>query len=180
MNYSSYLGSKKCCNNIICTQGEPGPRGLQGPIGPTGPAGKPSNTFTIISSQAVTNNTTVTWDINIPFIYGNQFTFTFNTIDSDIQSYIPTSSSLTTTYSYIFGTGQAVYQPYEEIISNVTVTKYGYIPTIISVIGNQYNFDFNSTINNQQNNINYQFIYYINGNTNYFANSYIQLDGTKC
>jgi hypothetical protein len=36
MNYSSYLGSKKC-NNVICTQG---------PTGPPGPPGESFNNFT--------------------------------------------------------------------------------------------------------------------------------------
>jgi hypothetical protein len=41
MNYSSYLGAKKCCN----TTGPPGMPGMQGPAGPIGPQGIPgSNT----------------------------------------------------------------------------------------------------------------------------------------
>jgi hypothetical protein len=180
MIYSSYLGSKKC-NNVICTQGEPGPRGPPGPKGPTGPSSNYSNTFTINSSEAVYdisgNISTITWNIIIPFIYGNQFTFTFNTFNSTVQ---PSSGSnlLTSTYTYIFGTGQAVYQPYQTTINGISVIKYGYIPSIISKIGTSSNFVFDATIDNINNTILYQFIYY-NNNTN-FKNSIIQLIGTKC
>ena len=180
MIYSSYLGSKKC-NNVICTQGEPGPRGIQGPVGPTGPSGNNLNSFTIISSEAVYINNSIIWNIEIPYIYGKQFTFNFYTIGSNVLSYTPAPSSyLTSTDTYIFGTGQAVYQPYQAIINNVTVTKYGYIPSIISKIGtnSNSNFLFEGTIDNVNNTIIYQFIYY-NNNTN-FQNSTIKLIGTKC
>ena len=177
MIYSSYLGLKKC-NNVVCTQGEPGPRGMQGPIGPTGPSGNNLNTFTIISSEAVYTGSSIVWDIEIPFIYGKQFTFTFNTINSTVVSLPLPSTSLITTNTYIFGTGQAVYQPYEAIINNVTVTKYGYIPSIISKIGTSSNFEFVATIDNINNTMNYQFIYY-NSSIN-FQNSNIKLIGTKC
>jgi len=179
MIYSSYLGLKKC-NNVVCTQGEPGPRGLQGPIGPTGPSGNNLNTFTIISSEAVYTGSSIIWDIEIPFIYGKQFTFTFNTVNSSVVNCIPAQPdyTLNTTSTYIFGTGQAVYQPYSAIINNVTVTKYGYIPNIISKIGPSSNFNFISTVDNINNTMIYQFIYY-NTNNN-FHNSNIKLIGTKC
>lgn len=175
MIYSSYLGSRKC-NNVVCRQGPPGPRG---PAGPRGPSGNPSNTFTINSSQAVYdisgNVSTITWNIIIPFIYGKQFTFTFNTFNTIVT---PDTSGnvLTSTNNYIFGTGQAVYQPYQTIISGIPITANGYIPSIISKIGTSSNFTFNATINN--NTIVYQFIYF-NNNIN-FQNSFIQLNGTKC
>jgi hypothetical protein len=78
MNYSSYLGSKKC-DKVICTKGPPGP---------PGPPGKILNTFTIISSPGVNDNIarTITWNIDIPFIYGRQFTFTFYSFNIDVNS----------------------------------------------------------------------------------------------
>jgi hypothetical protein len=181
MIYSSYLGTKKC-NNVICTQGVPGPRGIQGPIGPTGSTGNILNSFTINSSEAIYdisgNISTITWNIVIPFIYGNQFTFTFHTMNSNIQPLFPSKNELNTTNSYIFGTGQAVYQPYKTTISGVQITKYGYIPSIISMIGPSSNFVFIANIDNINNTINYKFIYY--NNSSYFENSIIQLNGTIC
>jgi len=179
MNYSSYLGSQKC-NNVVCRQGEPGPRGLQGPVGPTGPSG--NNLNSIYSSEAVYINNLVVWNIDIPFIYGKQFTFTFHTINSNVENYIPVqpNSSLVTTFTYIFGTGQAVYQPYEAIINNVTVTKYGYIPSIISKIGTDSNFSLDANIDTINNTITYQFIYHNNNNYNNFEKSIIKLIITKC
>jgi hypothetical protein len=150
MYYSSYLGSKKC-NNVVCTQGPQGPKGLPGPRGPTGPSGNPSNTFTINSSEAVYgisgNISTITWNIIIPFIYGNQFTFTFNSLNSTVAPYTGSSTLLTSSNNYIFGTGQAVYQPYQTTIGGISVTKYGYIPSIISKIGPSSNFVFNRLSN---------------------------------
>ena len=144
MIYSSYLGAKKC-NNVICSQGSPGPRGLPGPIGPTGHSG-PLNSFTIISNKAAIVDTSLTWDMNIPFIYGNQFTFTFHTNNSNVTPYpypYPNNVDiLTTTNSYISGSGQAVYQPYQAPTipsSSTLITKYGYIPTLIFKSADNYN-----------------------------------------
>ena len=190
MIYSSYLGAKKC-NNVICSQGLPGPRGLPGPIGPTGHSG-PFNSFTIISNKAAIVDTSLNWDMNIPFIYGNQFTFTFHTNNSNVTPYpypytnVTYGPILTTTNSYISGSGQAVYQPYQAPTtpsSSTLITKYGYIPTLIFKSADNYNFDFIPIIDNDNNTIIYRFIYYINNNAdmiNYFSNSTIQLDGLKC
>ena len=188
MIYSSYLGTKKC-NNIICTQGEPGPRGIQGPAGPTGPSANPSNNFSIISSNAIYIDTdkSIVWDIDIPFIYGNQFIFTFHTNNKTVKPLPPSNNELISTNTYIFGTGQSVYQPYELIISGNKTTKYGYILNIISrnYIENS-NFIISQYIDTINLKVNYKFIYYNNAIINqtffntYFAGSNIQLDGIKC
>jgi hypothetical protein len=188
--YSSYLGSKKC-NNVICVQGEPGPRGIQGPVGPTGPSGNPLNNFTIISSNAVYIDTdkSINWNIDIPFIYGKQFTFTFHTNNNTVKS-LPANNinhELISTDTYIFGIGQSVYQPYDLNISGNITTKYGYI---LNIISRNYiedsNFIISNTVDTINLKVNYKFTYYNNADINqqffntYFAGSNIQLDGIKC
>jgi len=184
MNYSSYLGSQKC-NNVVCRQGEIGPRGLRGLIGPTGPYGPPLNSFTIISSNAVYLNNTIIWNMDIPFVYGKQFIFTFHTNNTTVDP-LPTGNQvLDTTYNYIFGTGQSVYQPYILIVNSNPTIYYGYIPSIISIIGDKNTsstFEITASIDTINLKVNYQFIY--NNVTpdiySHFSNSTIQLDGTKC
>jgi hypothetical protein len=186
MNYSSYLGSKKC-NNVICIQGEPGPRG---PPGPPGPSGNVSNSFTIISSIVVNDisNNILIWNIDIPFIYGQQFTFTFNSIDINvkplnIESFNLPSNKLTTisSYSYIFGIGQAVYQSYT-IDNNINNINYGYIPVIVSNQGTG-NLPFYIIITVETNNtITYKFVYEYDITTMDYLNlinSKIKLNGVK-
>jgi hypothetical protein len=185
MNYSSYLGSQKC-NNVVCRQGEVGPRGLRGLIGPTGPYGPPLNSFTIISSNAEYIDNSIVWTMDIPFVYGNQFTFTFHINNSVVDSYTPTDGSiLESTNHYIFGTGQAVYQPYTITTMGITHTNNGYLPDIISKRGTiiPSNFVCDPIVDIPNNKINYKFIYYVNDNiifNEHFSNSTIQLNGTKC
>ena len=187
MNYSSYLGSKKC-DKVICTRGPPGPPG------PQGPSGQILNTFTITSSLASNDNlaNTITWDFDIPFIYGRQFTFTFQTIDInvvpiDILNADLPSDKLVQTFSnsYIFGVGQSVYQTYT-IDGNTNNLNYAYIPIIISSQGtdttNGSSFYVKVTVETN-NTITYKFIYqYIpNVNEDYLnlVNSKIKLNGVK-
>jgi hypothetical protein len=181
MNYSSYLGSKKC-DKVICTRGPPGP---------PGPPGQILNSFTIISSIGVNNefDNTITWDIDIPFIYGHQFTFNFytyniNVIPIDIVTSLP-SDILTTvsSRSYIFGEGEAVYQTYT-INSNNNI-YYAYIPFITSSLGvtSDTSFIIKITVNSD-NTVTYKFVYTYDPNEsppNYinFVNSKIKLNGIK-
>lgn len=182
MNYSSYLGSKKC-DKVICTRGPPGP---------PGPPGQILNTFTIISSLAFndTSTNTITWSFDIPFIYGRQFTFAFQTIDinvSPININILPSNKLVEVFSnsYIFGIGQAVCQTYT-IDGNTNNLNYAYIPIIISSQGTNTtdgsSFDIKVTVETN-NTITYKFVYqYIpNVNEDYLnlVNSKIKLNGVK-
>jgi hypothetical protein len=189
MNYSSYLGSQKC-NNVVCRQGEIGPRGLRGLIGPTGPSGNHLNSFTINSSIATydISNDSIVWIMDIPFVYGKQFTFTFHTNNTVVDSYTPTFTTdyeLFSTNNYIFGTGQAVYQPYIITTMGVTHTNNGYIIDIISQRGTKVpsNFVCQPIVDIPNNKINYKIIYYVNDINTFnahFSNSTIQLNGTKC
>ena len=187
MNYSSYLGSKKC-DKVICTQGPPGPPG------PQGPPGQISNSFIITSSLAINDSdtNTITWNFDIPFIYGRQFTFTFQTIDINVEpinilnSDLP-SENLVETFSnsYIFGQGQAVYQTYT-IDGNTNNLNYAYIPIIISSQGtdttNGSSFYINVTVETN-NTVTYKFIYQyipsVNADYLNFTNSKIKLNGVK-
>ena len=176
MNYSSYLGSKKC-NNVICRQG---------PTGPPGPSGESFNTFTIISSNGTQSDTTfperIIWYIDIPFIYGRQFTFTFHTIGINVVPILLTPqplAELTVSYSYIFGTGQSIYQSYYTTPNTI---NYGYIPYVNTYQGiDTDNFNITTSID-INGNIKYYF-YYDNdsNNSNYtnLINSKIQLNGIK-
>jgi hypothetical protein len=185
MNYSSYLGSKKC-DKVICTRGPPGPPG------PPGPSGQMANTFTITSSQAVQDSfeNTIIWEIDIPYIYGNQFTFTFQTINNNVTPIninILPSNDLVEIFSnsYIFGVGQAVYQTYT-IGGNTSNLYYAYIPIIISSQGTNTtdgsSFDIKVTVTDT-NTITYKFVYqYIpNVEEDYLnlVNSKIKLNGVK-
>ena len=180
MNYSSYLGSKKC-DKVICTKGPPGP---------PGPPGKILNTFTLFSSPAYYNNSnnSIVWTMDIPFVYGKQFIFTFHTNNTVVDSYTPTPTNdyeLISTNNYIFGTGQAVYQPYNITTMGVTHTNNGYLIDIISKRGplDGHNFEFKPFVDIPNNTINYTITYYTISNTTFnehFSNSTIQLNGTKC
>ena len=176
MNYSSYLGSKKC-NNVICTQG---------PTGPPGPPGESFNNFTIISSDGQPDEIIqdrIVWYIDIPFIYGRQFTFSFHTIGINvIPTNIITPQELTASFSYIFGLGQAVYQNYT--INNTSPIYYGYIPIVYSYQGIDTNLSFNiSSIVDNNGNIIYFFYYDYDpsSGSNYenLIGSKIQLNGIK-
>jgi len=187
MNYSSYLGSKKC-NKVICTQGPPGPPG------PQGPPGTLLNTFTITSSSAIHDigNSTITWNFDIPFIYGRQFTFTFQTFNINVTSIDILNSELpsdklvnTFSNSYIFGTGQAVYQSYT-IDGNSNNINYAYIPIIICNQGtdttNGSSFDIKVTVETN-NTVTYSFVYQYDPTQNDYHNfliSTIKLNGIKC
>lgn len=175
MNYSSYLGSKKC-NNVICTQG---------PTGPPGPPGNSTNTFTIISSTGQSDLTVpdrIVWYIDIPFIYGRQFTFTFHTIGINVLPInVNPPINLTASYSYIVGIGQSVYQSYT--INNTNTINYGYIPFVNSYQGIDTDTTFNiQPFVDENGSIQYYFYYdYNSSNPNYtnLFNSKIQLNGIK-
>jgi hypothetical protein len=174
MNYSSYLGSKKC-DKVICTRGPPGP---------PGPPGKILNTFTIISSPGINDDTNnrITWIIDIPFIYGRQFTFTFYTFNIDVQPlYIDLPQIIDTNNTYFFGTGQSVYQSY--IVNGTSNLNNVYVLTISSFKGSDIGTDFEIITNVDNNGIlTYKFVYtYDSSKPSYqhYIDSKIKLNGIK-
>ena len=142
------------------------------------------NTFTIISSSGVNDIIagTITWDIDIPFIYGRQFTFTFQTFNIDVNPLsINLPYNIDCNNTYLFGTGQSVYQSY--IVNGTSNTNYAYVLTISSCKGTDDAVDLEIITNVDNNNIlTYKFVYAYNKLNHSYTNyidSKIKLNGIK-
>jgi len=107
--YSSYLGSKKCCNTSG-TQGPQGPQGPGGPIGPIGPIGPtgsvgPSGNYLYLNDANTSNKLSSTFN---------------NNSQIDIQVDIPANSTVFANLFYELAT-TIVSQPFINSTWNLNI-----------------------------------------------------------